>query len=393
MNQECSFKSNDSGWPRPEVFRFRVSQPSVSQHEIDMVTKSLAEGWISHVGPYNELLERELSNYLGIESLVVSNGSVAIMLALRGLGIGHGDEVIVPTLTYAATASAVVNVGARPIFVDVDENSWQISLNAITKVQSPRAKAIIVPHVYGVCSHELQEIRDFADSRGLYLIEDVAEALGGEFREKKLGTIGHVSTFSFFANKLITTGEGGAVATNSESLRLQMKLLRGQGMSPRNMYWFVEPGFNFRLSGIQAAFGLAQLSRLNELMDKRREIEEAYSNMLSGIITRPSSSIQAIRAPWLFSGVIESQSVCSFCLAQELAMIGIESRPIFYPLNSQPAFSRYSSEEILIAPKLARSGITLPTSSIMQVEEAWEISTAIKEIIFNREERKIVCQR
>lgn len=368
----------DFTWVQPTDIKYPVSEPWISNKEKDYVNLALDENWIGSNGKFNDKAEDFLSNLLGIRSLSVSNGSVALMLALRALDIGHDDEVLVPQTTFAATASAVVNVGAIPVFCEVDINSWCIDLESIKSMTTSKTKAIIVVHLYGVPAN-ISEIVFYAKSRGLFVIEDCAEAFYAINDGGVVGSFGDIATFSFFANKLITSGEGGAVSSNNSELFERMKLLRGQGMDTKRRYYFLEPGFNFRMTNIQAGILLGQLERFDEIKKQRLELENRYYQLLQDLITHQTLRKDQIRAPWLFTTRISGFSRFEkYQLASYLAQNGIETRPVFWPLSEMPAFSKFKRDNYQNAKIIADQGISLPTGSSLTSKDIDVISSQVK---------------
>jgi perosamine synthetase len=369
----------DFRWPQPSKIDVQVASPWVSLDDRRAVAEALSGEWVGPNSPWHDGLERNLFQRLGQTVLLTSNGSVALMLALRALGVGPGHEVIVPALTYAATASSVVNVGATPVFCDVDLDTWSIDVVAASKLVTQRTRALIAVHPYGV-SADLPALMNLCGGMDITLIEDAAEAFGGTLESQSLGTWGAVGTFSFFANKLLTTGEGGAVTSRNPELVRRMALLRGQGMDPKRRYYFLEAGFNFRMGALQAALGLSQIERFDQILADRRALETRYDQLLSGIMTRPAERPGSERAPWLYTGVVGDghPGGTPRRLASALAKIGIETRPVFWPLPMMPAFRNYNAGPIPNASALARRGISLPTSHRVTLDVAERISTIIK---------------
>jgi perosamine synthetase len=357
-------------WPQPIKPICAIAQPNLTIHERSSLLKSFDSTWI---GSNSELIEKAEEAFLKVlnfpkqfSSVLVSNGSLALTLALEALGIGQGDEVIVPSITYAACASTVVNQGATPVFCDVELDSWQLSLNTTKNMITEKTRAIILCHTYGVAT-DYFEIITWAKSIGIFVIEDCSEALGGVVRDNPVGVQGDIATFSFFPNKLITSGEGGMCVTKNSEFLSTMKLLRGQGMSPTSKYWFLRSGFNFRITGLQASILLAQLDRFQELFHLRKKSEDRWSQILAELVNRPIVSDDCIRAPWLFSCIIPELTLQKkLKLADQLAKIGIETRPVFYPLELMPAFKKYQSSKNLNAQSISTRGITLPTGYHVQ---------------------------
>jgi perosamine synthetase len=338
-----------------------VSQPSLSELEEKYVLEAIKSTNISGSGFFVEKAEKLLEQRLRARTLTVSNGSVAIILALNSLGISKGDEVLVPALTYAASASSVVHVGATPVFCDVEPDSWNISLPSMERMLTPRTKAIIVVHLYGVPAN-MDILMNFATKNNLKVIEDAAESFGALYKQKQTGTIGDAGTYSFFANKILTSGEGGAVTFKSPVDFQKAKILKGQGMDPQQRYYFILPGYNFRLNNISASILCAQLERSIELIIQRNHIFSSYDTYLYNRVIRQSPPDDSVSSPWLYTFTLPGIEVKSrLRLAQYLASKGIETRPIFYPLNIMPAFQEFPSDNTEISSNLAKNSMSLPT--------------------------------
>jgi perosamine synthetase len=370
-------------WPQPAKVTTQISSTIFGEQEKNNLIQVIESGWIGANGIFSKTVERQLTTYFSATSLLVSNGSVAISLALKALTIGPGDEVLIPNLTYAATASAVVNVGATPIFCDVDLNSWNISAEEICKKITKKTKAIIVVHLYGLPA-DITPIMKVAQNHNLKVIEDCAEAFGATQNNIKVGTFGTIGTFSFFPNKLITSGEGGLVTTNDKEIAERMFLLRGQGMSSTHRYVFLEPGFNFRMSELQSCVLAAQFKKLPELWAMRESSENFYRQQLTGYVLESCASYSHTRSPWIFTVRIPNISqTAKFKLSSKLAKIGIETRPVFYPLSTMPAFSKYANFDTSNAHIISREGISFPTGSHVSENAQEAIINLIKEFSKN----------
>lgn len=348
-------------WPQPRTLRVSVSEPDLTLVERSNLLRVFDSGWIGSGSPVIQELESELARFLDVgHTQLVSNGSVALMLALRAVGVNPGDEVVVPALTYAAVASSVVNVGAKPVFSDVALDSWQMTLETLLPVLTRRTRAVLVPHSYGMVA-DIDPIVKYCHERGISVIEDASEAFGAFYKAKLVGTIADVGTYSFFPNKVITSGEGGLCVTNDSKKHLEMKLLKSQGMSSTLRYVFEAPGFNFRMSALQAAVLQGQLHRYQEIYDSRMNSEVKWSRMLMGI-TVPTGEYEYAKAPWIFSfripGISFQQKV-SIC--QTLADEGIETRPVFFPLPQMPAFKAFRSGPFWNSEKISVEGLSIPT--------------------------------
>lgn len=367
-------------WPQPKSVKFNVMVPWITEEDVSAVAQTVSTGWVGNLSASVRDFEGGLSEYLGVPVRTVSNGSVALSLALAALDVGRGHSVLVPSFAYAAVASAVVRAGATPVFCDVDYDTWQISARDIAAKIDESTRALIMPHSYGVCG-EIEAIQGLCRSKGIHLIEDVAEAFSGKFGEKKLGSFGDVATFSFFPNKLITTGEGGAVAATNQDLIERIELLRGQGMSSSHRYWFLEPGFNFRMSGMQAALGYSQLKRIDQIREAREEVEERYDALLNDLLVRPRALLECNRAPWLYSATLKVVNSVEILLsiAKDLADHGYETRPLFYPLESMPAFNRHSNADVSPESlRISRIGLSLPSSHLVKSSDQVRIASIIR---------------
>lgn len=363
-------------------YKIPVANPVLGEDEQQLLLEAINSGWISSQSPYVKRFENNYAKWLGVKyAIAVSNGTVAIHLALSALGVGPGDEVIVPDLTFASPANMVILTGAKPVFVDVSNSNWCIDPKEFKKKISSRTKAVIIVHLYGNPA-DMDEIIDIARINNIYIIEDAAEAHGAIYKGRKVGTFGDIATFSFYANKLITTGEGGMVVTNDKELAENIKLMRDHGMKPR--YWHITVGFNYRMTGLQAAVGLAQLRKIDKLLDKKRKIAKIYEEVLNkveGIELHPSSP-NAISSYWLYSIIINNKCKLSRDeIMIELKKKRIETRRFFYPLHIMPAFSRYSSgEQYPVSTYLSEHGLNLPSGPQISDEEVEYVANIIKEL-------------
>jgi perosamine synthetase len=365
-------------WPEPEKSKnwFPVANPDIRAEDVLRVSQDLSAGNVSGASPTIVEAEKFLSSVVDSECLLVSNGSVAIMLALRALGIGSDDEVIVPNLTYAATASSVINVGATPVFCDSDESDWNISLQAAMGAVTSRTRAIILVDLYGA-TRDWSTFVEWARSEGLFIIHDCAESLTSHWMGIPTGASADIRTYSFFANKIITSGEGGAVATSDALLLQKMRVLRGQGMSETMRYWFDNPGYNFRISSMQASMLLSQLARLEQTASKREELFVRYDKLLEGVAERPMPKAGAYFSPWMYT--VKLAAIQPLALAKSLSLLGVETRPVFYPLTTMPAFSRFHAEgNDTVASKINKSGISLPTWTNWSEKDWFELATKIE---------------
>lgn len=363
------------------LHRISVLEPLLGGKELEYVTDCIKTNWISSQGKYVSKFEDEVKTYTGSEyALAVSNGTVALHLALVSLGIGSGDEVIVPDITFGATLNAVILAGAKPVLIDVEEKTWNLSVELLKKNITPKTKAIMPVHIYGIPCN-MPEIMTIAKDNNLLVIEDCAEALGSSINGKHVGTFGDIGTFSFFGNKVITCGEGGAVIFNDVETYNKAKILRDHGMTPGKRYWHDVVGFNYRLTNLQAAVGCAQFEQLAGFREKRKQIFSWYEKYLlkSGYFEVQALEDGYDSSYWLFTVKLKSHSLIKRDdLINKLANVGIDSRPVFYPMSQMPPFKQYDKHLTGMSEHISLNGISLPTSVYLSEEEIKSVS---KEII------------
>ena len=345
-----------------------IYKPSIDDKESLYVNEALNSSWISSKGKFINQFEKEFSKYTGIRnSHSVTNGTVALHLALLALGIGKEDEVIVPSLTYIASVNCIKYVGAKPVFVDSDLN-WQASISDIEQKITKKTKAIIVVHLYGFAA-PIEDIKKLADNNNIFLIEDCAEAIGTKVKEKHVGNFSDISTFSFYGNKTITTGEGGMVCTNNQSLAKKIYQFKTQGLSKDKEYWHEIIGYNYRMTNLCAALGLAQIKKVNKFLEKKKLIFDYYKSKLSqlNITFQSNSSSQNISSYWMICFLLNNDFQRDE-LRNYLKDKGIETRPIFYPIHLMPMYKG----EIGDFPKaedIAFKGINLPSYPELSLKE------------------------
>lgn len=357
-----------------------VSQPFIGQRELELVSEAVQSGWISSSGKYIPLFEEKFAAFCNAEHCIAtSNGTVAIHLAMVALNIGMGDEVIVPDLTFVATANAVVTAGAVPVFADVNEDDWCLNIDDVKSKISPRTKAIIAVHLYGNVG-DMDGLRKLADEYGLYLIEDAAEAHGAQYKGRTAGSIGDLATFSFYGNKIITTGEGGAITTNSEKIAERARFLINHGMSKSKRYWHPELGFNYRITNLQASLGVAQLEQVDSFIRERNRILDVYQREISmdGVKFNPKSdNVKSVN--WMTCVVVEKLSrIQRDAVLEELKKMGIEARPFFYPLSYFPMYERVACPN---SEKLSATGFNLPTYFGLSNKDIKKVALSFKESV------------
>jgi perosamine synthetase len=368
-----------------EIWRLPVMEPSLGGNELKYVTDCVVSNWISSQGEYVSRFEQRFREYVGAEyALSTTNGTTALHLAMAGLGVGPGHEVIVPDLTFGASANAVIHCGAKPVFVDVDRDTWTMNPSAIEGKISSRTRAIMPVHLYGhPCDMGL--IQDIAGRHGLFIVEDCAEALGAEYHGNKVGGLGDAGCFSFFANKVITTGEGGMVTTNNPKLYEKMVSLRDHGMSKEKRYWHLYAGFNYRMTNLQAAIGLAQMERIEDFLKYRLDVVARYNQHLCKVagICLPPAAKWAKNIYWIYSVIVDERTsiVDRDVIAARLADRGIETRPFFYPLHGQPPYRGDATDLYPVTEWLAPRGLSLPTANDIGLDEVDRVCAAISKIV------------
>jgi perosamine synthetase len=366
-----------------------VSLPSLGGNEKLYVDACLESTWISSIGEFIDRFETRFAEYCRTKHAIsCCNGTVALHLALLGLGVGPGDDVLVPSLTYVATVNAVKYCGATPVFVDSDRETWNISPDDIRRKISPRTKAIIPVHLYGKPA-PMEEIIGLAADHGIKVVEDAAEAVGATYRGRPVGSIGDLATFSFFGNKIITCGEGGMVLTNDDQLASRIRQLKGQGQDPARRYWFPIVGYNYRMTNIEAAIGLAQLERVEDYLTARDEIAGWYRSALEGManLMLPASHKDERAVCWLFSVVFDEETGnLRDRVAARLKEEGVDSRPFFYPCHTLPPYAETGSlSGCENAEWLGRRGLSLPTWVGLKRDQIIRICDSIKsELMSNK---------
>lgn len=344
-----------------------VSRPKLSQLEIDYVTDAVKSGWVSSLGPYIDAFEKKFAEYCGTQySVSVSNGTVGLHLALKVLGIGEGDEVIIPDLTFVATANAVKTAQGTPVMVDVCRDTYCIDPEEIEKAITPKTRAIIPVHLYGHPAN-MPAILEIARAHNLYIIEDAAEAHGASIEGIRVGSFGDCGVFSFYGNKIITSGEGGMITTNSLDLYHKARLLRDHAMSKEIKYWHTEIGYNYRMTNMQAALGLAQLEQIDDFIEFRARLLYEYKKLLEprGIECNPC--VDAEPTNWMVCAVIDGLNRDQRDLViAHMREQGVDARPFFFPITMMPM---YAPADNPVSYSLSETGINLPTFVGMSSEQ------------------------
>jgi len=348
--------------PRPQNF-IPIYQPSLGEREEALVLEAMRSGWISSQGKYIAQFEHEFADFCGVrEGIAVCNGTIALHLALHALGIKAGDEVIVPALTFVASANAVHYTGATPVFADVDPVTWNMDPASVARLISPRTRAIMPVHIYGHPA-EMAALNALAQAHGLWVVEDSAEAHGAMIGTQRTGSFGRIAAFSFMANKIITTGEGGMLTTNNAALAARCRMLRDHAMPPDRRYWHPEVGFNYRMINLQAAVGVAQMARIDEFIQRKRQIAQQYNAALADLpgVTLPVELPGYTNVYWMYSVLIgPGYGLTRDELIPALREQDIDSRPFFHPLDTLPPY--LSQTPCPVALRLSQQGLNLPSA-------------------------------
>jgi perosamine synthetase len=361
-----------------------VSHPWFPGREKEYVNECLDTMWISSIGKFIGRFEEEFARNCGARNAIaICNGTAALHLAMLATGAGPDSEIIAPTLTYVAAVNAIRYCGAKPVLVDSDPITMNLDPALIERRITPRTKGIIAVHLYGHPA-DMDPIHEIARRHGLFVVEDAAEAHGATYRGRSVGTLGDIATFSFFGNKIISTGEGGMVLTENDEIGARVRLLRGQGMDPDRRYWFPAVGYNYRMTNIQAAIGLAQVEQMPLHTQKRRTVAEWYCKHLGDLgewLTLPSEMPWARHAYWMYTPVLKDKAgVNRDQLMSQLGDAGIETRPVFYPMHVMPVYEeplgRYP-----VAERLGANGFNLPTHALMTEEDVEYIANRLKAIL------------
>ena len=358
-------------------YKYPVYQPSLKGNEKKYVNECLDSTWISSKGKYVKEFEDSFANYIDVKYATgVCNGTIALHLALITLGIGQGDEVIVPTFTYISSVNTVAYTGATPIFIDSLSDTWQMDSEDVKKKITQKTKAIMPVHLYGhPCN--MDKICKIAKDNNIFVIEDAAESFGSKYREKHAGTFGDIAAFSFFGNKTITTGEGGMVVTNDKTLFDRAVHFKGQGLAKYREYWHDVIGYNYRMTNICAAIGLAQLERADEIIAKKRQIAKWYDEYLNGLpIELHREADNVFHSYWMYTILVESPDIREK-LREYLKDNGIETRPTFCPIHTMPMYCK-KYQKHPVAEDISWRGINLPSYPDLNKADIKNICNHIK---------------
>jgi perosamine synthetase len=360
-----------------------VCEPTLRGNELKYVQQAVETNWISSAGSFIRDFEARFAGYCGTAyGIACANGTVAMHLALATLGLEPGDEVILPTFTMIATINAVTYCGAKPVLVDNEPEYWQMDVNQVADKVTPRTKAIIPVHTYG---HpvDMDALNEVAVRHGIKVIEDAAEAHGAEYKGRRAGSLGEAAGFSFYGNKIITTGEGGMITTNNKEIAHLAWNLRDHAFSHERHFWHKFVGYNYRMTNLQGALGLAQVEQLDDLVASRRRNAAHYTRLLRDIpgITTPPEAPWAKNVFWMYGIMVDAQAygMNRDQLRQVLADNGVETRTFFIPMHCQPVYwQTFQGQRFPVAERLCRDGFYLPSASSLSAAEIEYVAAVIR---------------
>jgi perosamine synthetase len=360
-----------------------VCQPSLNGNEKKYVNECLDANWISSAGRFITLFESAFARACETKfGIACTSGTSALHLALATMDLGPGDEIIIPTFTMIATMNAVTYMGATPVLADSEPDTWNIDLNQVEDLITPKTRLVIPVHTYG---HpvDMNPLMALSDKHGFSVLEDAAESHGATYEGRKTGSLGHAAAFSFYANKNITTGEGGMITTNDEDFAKMCRTLRDHAFCPERHFWHKVRGFNYRMTNLQAAIGLAQVEQLDALVKQRRRNAALYNELLMGVpgIILPPEAPNVESVFWMYSILVGDEfGMTRDQLRWFLADKGIETRTFFIPMHFQPIYyATYKGQRFPVAEDLCRRGLYLPSSSSLSEEEICYVAEAVKE--------------
>jgi perosamine synthetase len=365
-----------------------VSTPSLNGDDAEAVAQAIREGWISSEGPQVKEFEEKFARLIGVKhGIAVANGTAALDIAIEALGVGPGDEVILPSFTIVSCLNQILRSGATPVFVDALPDTWNLDPGGVEAAITTQTKAIIVVHIYGLPA-DVDRVKTLADAHAIPLIEDSAEAHGQHLEGSALGSFGTLSTFSFYSNKLITTGEGGMILSNNDDLAARARELRNLSFNPEQRFVHHTIGWNYRLTAMQAALGLSQMARMEDLLAHKQEIGQHYQDLFAGVdeLQRPLAKYRgSSNVYWVFGLALAPDSALS---AQEmmtqLQRRGIGTRPFFFPLHQQPVLARFGHDKQAPLPHsewLGEKGFYIPNGADSTEEKRERVASAVKEVL------------
>jgi len=366
---------------------FPVSKPFITKKDIFAVNKTLKSGWISSSGTETKKFESEFSKFVDRKySITVANGTAALEIAVKALGIKKDDEVLIPNFTIISNALAVIRQQAKPVLIDCDLENWNVKIEDIEKKITKKTKAIIVTHIYSF-PNDMDKILKICKKHNILIIEDAAEVLGLSYKNKKCGSFGDLSTFSFYANKQVTTGEGGMISVNSEKLYKKCNSLKNLCFGKINRFNHDDLGWNYRLTNIQAALGLSQLKNIKNTIRKKMEIGNYYYEKLkfnNNIQILPPFNSFSKNIYWVVGILIKNKKMTALNLSKKLLKFGIETRPFFWPMHQQSIFKKlklFKNQNYPNSTYLSKYGLYVPSYLLLKKREINKISNVINKIL------------
>lgn len=384
-NREALRRASAMAGPEPVtpegVEIIPVCQPTLEGNEKKYVNQCMDTNWISSRGRFVDEFEEKFANYCGVRFGITTNsGTTALHLALATMGIKAGDEVIIPSFTMISTANAIAYLDAEPVVVDVEPETWNIDPDRIEEKITEKTRAIIPIHTYGHPAN-MDRLQEIADRHNLAIVEDAAEAHGAEYKGQKVGSFGEMATFSFYANKIITTGEGGMIVTDNPERANLLQTMRNYGFTPERHFWHKVMGFSYRMTNLQAAIGLGQFERIDQLLGARRRNAHLYNQLLADVdgITTPPESPDVKSVYWMYGVLVEDEfGISKDRLRQVLADHGVETRSFFIPIHLQPIYSYLLSDEYPVSEELGSKGFYLPSASCLKPHQIEFICDVIR---------------
>lgn len=376
----------DSTTIRGETVVIPVNEPYIGEHEMEYVRECLETGWVSSAGRFIDRFESEFAAYCGVKhGIAVANGTVALQLAVASLGLEPDAEIIMPTFTIISCALAALYNDATPVLVDSDPDTWCMDVSQVAAKITARTRAIMPVHMYG---HpvDMDPLRELADAHDLVVIEDAAEAHGATYKGERCGGLGDVSCFSFYANKIVTTGEGGMVLTDDDAIAEKARSKRNLCFQDQRRFWHEDLGFNFRMTNVQAAIGVGQLERIDQVVARKRALGQAYTRALGGLpLQLPVERSWAENVYWMYGVVLdESTGMDATQFARRLAERGVQTRPFFTGMHEQPVLLErglFQGEAYPVADRLARQGLYLPSGTALSDEQLAEVAGIVREVL------------
>ncbi len=365
-----------------------VNEPVLGKREKELLATCIDTGWISSEGPFVKQFEEEMAHRVGRKyGVAVCNGTAALDVSVAAFDIGKGDEVIMPSFTIISCAAAIIRTGASPVLVDCDPHTWNMDVTQIEAKITSKTKAIMVVHIYGL-PVDMELLLSLAEKHGLMIIEDAAEMLGQTYKGRACGSFGDISAFSFYPNKHVTTGEGGMILTDDDILAKRCRSLRNLCFQPEKRFVHEELGWNFRMTNMQAALGIAQLERLDECVAKKRRMGQRYTELLSDLeaLELPVAKTEyADNIYWVYGIVLRDEfSLNAKEVMQRMNQNGVGTRPFFWPMHKQPVFQKmglFKGESYPEAERIARRGFYIPSGLALTDQQMERVANVLHEII------------